>query len=80
MSLKIHLIETTKRVIDGKIDAGTTACGEPFYKHPAMYTPDGEYQAVRRIGGLRAEEVEKFEDIMFDKNVCVRCRTKHWNS
>lgn len=80
MALKIHLIETTKQIVDGKIKEGVTACGEPFYKHPTTDFGDGHFQAVRRIGGLRAVEVSDFEEIMFDKNICVKCRTKHWNS
>lgn len=79
MALKTHMIEKTVKVVDGRIMEGVTACGEPFYRHPTTWFGDDHYQAVRRIGGLRAVEVSDFDDLMFGRDICLKCRTKYWN-
>lgn len=75
MTLKIHLIDK----YDVDIREGETACGQPFFKTLTRQTPEGEYESYHRIGGLKAVEVDEFDGIMFEKNICKNCRTKYWN-
>lgn len=75
MPLKIHMIET----YDVDIKEGKTTCGEAFFKSLTKFSPPGEYESYRRIGGLRAVEVSDFDDLMFDNHICLKCRNKYWN-
>ena len=64
--LKIHCIAE----FDGK--DGTAACGEPFFASSRSAPSLGQFQAVRRIGGLVAYPIEKFEyDYHSYCNKCV---------
>ncbi len=75
MALSVHLI----RKWDPSAKRGETECGEPFHWHPQNVGKglniEGEYEAGRRIGGLRAHHEPKFGEIVSQRygNGCKKC-------
>lgn len=64
VTLKVHCIES---YTDGR---GVTKCGEPFFKGRISNPHCGDFEAERRIGGIRAIHASRFEP---DKYACKKC-------
>lgn len=68
--MKVHLLASTSYV--GGQRSGVTACGRKVFKSLGIQVPDDEWNAVERLGGVRARTDRDFDSAR-PKDLCKRC-------